>query len=356
MRTLFSLNSSPGSRGANRAARLAARPRLATPVATLVAVVALTAASPAVAQESPAQGQPAAATNTGTDTIDLKSGGLLRGTIIEAIPNSHARIQLATGEVAKVPWSDIARIERAPRPASNPPAPPPPAAAAPAAPGPIVATMPGKAPQGSPPVWVHIDGSEADRLEVKAAGDQDEWSPVCTTPCDRPVPAGYSYRIAGDSIRTSSPFTIDPQQGGRQTLVVSEASRGAFVLGIVGMGVGAGGIVVGLSVAFVGAVGAGLSEHGTSAYQSDRNIETAGWVVTGIGAAAVAGGLVLLLTNVRTGVSQGPTTSQGASAAPPRVSTSLPPAPFATSGERLRDPMAAAMPPVVGFPVFGATF
>lgn len=42
----------------------------------------------------------------GQDVIYMKNGGILRGTIIDAIPNSQARIQLATGEIATVPWRE----------------------------------------------------------------------------------------------------------------------------------------------------------------------------------------------------------------------------------------------------------
>jgi hypothetical protein len=339
---------------------------VATACALAGAVAVLGVPRLALAEEPPAPpsqaGTQSGSVSGGADTIDLKSGGLLRGTIIDAIPNSYARIQLTTGEVAKVPWGDIARIERAPRPPSSapsaPPAPPSSTGAgagagAGAGSGTIVATMPGKALPSGPPILLHIDGSDGDRLEMKGTGDNDDWSLVCAAPCDRAVPAGYSYRIAGDSIRSSSPFTVDAQQGARQTLVVSEASRGAFVLGIVGLGVGGGGMVVGLFVAFVGAVDVGLSNYGDTNYESGKNVETAGWVTTAVGAAAMAGGLVLLLTNVRTHVSQGGTGSQGASASPPPAPTY---SRFATFGEHRLDPMAAAMPPVAGFPVFGTSF
>ena len=66
---------------------------------------------------------------------------MLRGTIIDAIPEAQARIQLVTGEIATVPWPQILRIERAGAPPANsPPSTKPPA----------------------PPseVWDHLEGSE----------------------------------------------------------------------------------------------------------------------------------------------------------------------------------------------------
>src|SRR5258708_2202808 len=49
-------------------------------------------------QPPPAPSSAPHAGATGSDVIYLKNGGLLRGTIIDAIPNAQARIQLATGE------------------------------------------------------------------------------------------------------------------------------------------------------------------------------------------------------------------------------------------------------------------
>src|SRR5258708_5814996 len=69
------------------------------------------------AATSPTTRPPLAA--VGGDVIYMKNGGMLRGTIVDAIPNSQARIQLATGEIATVPWSEIARIEHG----ATPPAP-----------------------------------------------------------------------------------------------------------------------------------------------------------------------------------------------------------------------------------------
>src|SRR5215469_15236889 len=65
---------------------------------------------------APAVPAPGATSAGGGDVIYLKNGGLLRGTLIDAIPGAHARIQLATGEVATVQWADIGRIEHLTRP------------------------------------------------------------------------------------------------------------------------------------------------------------------------------------------------------------------------------------------------
>ena len=119
--------------------------------------VALAAPSLAFAQDpapvSPAPASPAAAVavqarGAAGDVIDLKNGGVLRGTLIDAVPNSYARIQLVTGQVATVPWQDIQRIERG---VAASPADVAPAASSTAAPA---AT-----------VWVHIEGSQVAQLQ-----------------------------------------------------------------------------------------------------------------------------------------------------------------------------------------------
>jgi hypothetical protein len=259
--------------------------------------VALAAPSPAFAQDpapsSPVSGTPTPATaaqvgGAGADVIGLKNGGVLRGTLIDAVPNSYARIQLVTGQVATVPWQDIQRIERgisAPGPVAAP-APAAPAAAAPSA-----------------TVWVHIEGPQVAQLQRDTSGDGN-WQTVCTAPCDRALPAQLGYRIVGDGIRDSSDFELSAQGGERQTLTVHEGSRGGFVLGIVGTVAGGIAIVAGLMVVFIAALPRVAGEGDSTLTQADINAETAGWVISGLGSAGLAGGIVLLALNGRTRVAQ----------------------------------------------------
>jgi len=47
---------------------------------------------------------PAARTQApGDDVIYMNNGGIIRGTIIDAVPDAQARIQLVTGEIATIP-------------------------------------------------------------------------------------------------------------------------------------------------------------------------------------------------------------------------------------------------------------
>src|SRR6266568_2609934 len=67
---------------------------------------------PAIAESSAAVGA--------DEVIHLKNGGQLRGTIIDVIPGVHARIRLTTGEVATIPWNEIASVDSARTPSPPP--------------------------------------------------------------------------------------------------------------------------------------------------------------------------------------------------------------------------------------------
>src|ERR1019366_7133309 len=176
-------------------------------------------AGPAV-QRSPVVGQ---------DVIYMKNGGILRGTIIDAIPDAQARIQLATGEIATVPWQAIDRIEHgssAPRPGA--PLPPLPQQGGPTAPPP-------PPPRVLPPsamVWVHVEGADGARLEVDRASD-GTWETACRAPCDVQVPVSADYRVAGQTLKQSGVFRVRGQQGDHVTVTVNGGSKVWLGVGVV---------------------------------------------------------------------------------------------------------------------------
>src|SRR5579859_1148575 len=136
-------------------------------------------AGPTPAAPAPATG--AAPASGGGDTIYLKGGGMIRGRLVEVIPNDHATIALSTGQSAIVEWSRIDRIEQqqaAPNVAvQNGPAAP--------------ATV---APAGGS-VWVHID---ADRdLVLEGRPPDSGWSVICNAPCDQQVALNADFKISG---------------------------------------------------------------------------------------------------------------------------------------------------------------
>jgi hypothetical protein len=272
----------------------------------------------------------------GQDVIVMKNGGMLRGTIIDAVPDVQARIQLATGEVATVPWQAIARIDHGANARRLPPTPPP---------GPM--EVPG--PDLRPMVWVHVEGSEDGEVQQRR-GPRGEWTTVCSGPCDMALPMGNDYRIAGGSIRPSGVFHLSGAPGDRVTINVNPGSKAWFVLGIVGTSLGGAVALVGLFVGLIGSVGVTVSPTGSTDRQNWQGVENAGWVTFGVGAVAVVGGILLITGNART--------SAAPEAGPPQQAALL------AQGDawkkvptwREATPEQKALPPVMGVPLWSGRF
>jgi hypothetical protein len=289
--------------------------------------------SPASSTPTPAAAQAPAAAD---DVIDLKNGGVLRGTLLGAVPNSYARIQLVTGQLATVPWQDIQRIEQG---VATPAAVAAPDPAAPAAAAPAM-------------VRVHIEGSQVAQLQRDTSGEGN-WVTVCAAPCDRALPAQVGYRIVGEGIRDSGDFELSTQAGERQTLTVREGSPRGFVLGIVGTVAGGIAVVAGLMVVFIAALPRVAGEGDSTLTQADINAETAGWVISGVGTAGLVGGIVLLASNGRTRVAQGPAGAPSAAWLPSSSDWAHVPGPR----DARRDvPWAGTLPPIASVPIFGGQF
>ena len=59
---------------------------------------------------APVESQP----QVGGDAVTLREGEVIRGVLVESLPNDHATVQLPNGQLALIPWERIARIDRAP--------------------------------------------------------------------------------------------------------------------------------------------------------------------------------------------------------------------------------------------------
>ena len=311
-----------------------------------------------VPYSQPSPVRPPAAANApppsvGADVIYLKNGGSLRGTIIDAIPNAQARIQLATGEIATVQWTEIARIERAETPRG-----PPTAAPEPARPLPSLPPAPPSAPLAVPAkpmppaatVLVHVDGAEDAQLEQDAT-HEDHWQVVCSAPCDTRLPVGPDYRVSGPGIRTSGIFGLDFQSGKNETITVSAASKPWFVIGIVSTAAGGAAAVVG---ALVG-LGASLASRvdtdsgDTAGAQHEDGVAAAGWTVAGVGALAIVAGIILIVTNAKTRTTQ----DLARMATPERVASAWQRVPaWKDAGSEPRWMFA----PALGMPLFHGSF
>ena len=253
--------------------------------------------NPAPPASTPPTAQaPQAGAPMGSDVVYLKNGGLLRGTIIDVIPSSHARIQLsATGEIVTVQWSEINRIEHATRGSAAP--------AAPAAP----------AVKRVPAVLVHIESPRKVTLERRPS-DEYEWEEVCTSPCDKLVPASDEYHVVGSGMKASPPFQLEAQPGQRVVLTIDPASKGWFAVGIVGGIVGAIAGLYGLLLVAAGSLTSDISTTtpgtttGTGATnytkQTGDDIKAVGWTVAGVGTALLVGGIILTVANWKTKTDQ----------------------------------------------------
>ncbi|WP_394822626.1 hypothetical protein [Pendulispora albinea] len=251
------------------------RPFFQRKLLSLAALTAyLTAAAP------PAFAQQAAP--TGPDAVYLKDNNVIRGTLSEIVVGDHVTVMLSTGQTARILWAFVARIDHNGQPVDT-------SAHAPPLTSPATAPP---APSGN--VTVHIEGSEV-TLEQLSGGS---WVGVCSTPCDRPLPVGPSYRIVGDGVRNSRAFQLAGQNGDRVVLDVNTASKGGFAGGIVLISVGSPFILIGgLTLLIVAAVNG-------SGHQNTGNAATIGGIMLGGGVASLVIGLVLVTGNSSTKVDQ----------------------------------------------------
>jgi hypothetical protein len=221
---------------------------------------------------------------------------MIRGTLVEVLPNDHATVQLPSGQSAIIQWGEIHHIERGGAPATTP--------GAPTAPAVLPNTT---APITGPTVLVHIESQRRVTLDRRNPGDDQPWVTACESPCDVQLPLNNDYRIVGEGIWASSEFELDGSPGQRVVVKVNPATRFARTAGIVVAGAGLLAAVVGIYIVAVSAAtncatstnlgsGGGCSTSGGGVW--------VGWVVVGAGLVAAAVGGIIILMNLRTGQSQ----------------------------------------------------
>jgi hypothetical protein len=238
---------------------------------------------------------PGPGANRGGDTVHLKNGGILRGTLVDSVPGKAVRILLVTSEIATVAWDDVARLDLAgsarPQGASDQgPAPAPAPSSAPA-PGSAPAPLPAPPPVRERPrgVEVHIDAPGLVELQRDTTGDGD-WITVCSSPCGERVSAEYSYRVTGPKIRASRAFVLRAVDGESETLEVRGSSRVHYTVGLIGL-IGGG------TATLIGMATAGDTHNTTDTH-------AAAGIVALVGAAVAATGTILMLENARSDVDQ----------------------------------------------------
>jgi hypothetical protein len=232
---------------------------------------------------------------SGGDVVTLKGGGMIRGTLLEEIPNDHATVQLVTGQTAMIPWERIEHIDRASASGSG---------------------GVSRAPRANASTaWVHIESDRPVRLEREGEGHArgSEWETICASPCDAEVPLGSDVRIGGEGIRTSRPFHLNAAPGERVELVVNAGTRGGFVGGIILTSVGPIVSLIGAVVLVAASeqnqldslVVDGVAQQNTTTTNT-TGAKTVGVVLVIGGIALTIGGILMLTGNARTHVQEGP--------------------------------------------------
>jgi hypothetical protein len=94
-------------------------------------------------------------------------------------------------------------------------------------------------------ILVHVHSPDPVVLERETGNRYEPFASICTSPCDTLVPASGRYRITGDSIRSSRPFTF-PTDAAEDTLDVNPTSPLGFAGGIALVSLGGAALQIGL--------------------------------------------------------------------------------------------------------------
>jgi hypothetical protein len=216
----------------------------------------------------------------------LRVGAVARGELVELVPGDHVTLLLATGEVRKYAWADVAQTTAESQPESAPPAPTTAdddasqvAASKPE--GPLVRLV------------VRADSKQATverRVENLHSDSGEEvvvWKLVCSVPCDLMVPAGYDYRLAGAGLVASDIFR--PTPGSPYDLRATMASRATENLWR------------NLSIAGVASLASGTLFLAYAAKSQDEGaaswMKGPGYAFIGLGTVALAVSVPLFLSN-----------------------------------------------------------
>jgi hypothetical protein len=260
----------------------------------LAVTCVLASAAPARGDDLPPLPAPAVTTaptvpanSQGPDIIFLKNGGVVRGTIVEAIPDRPARIQLVTGEIWSIAWMYVDHVVTG---STSRPAP---------------ATPPGPPVPSGPMVQLHVDASRSVEI-IGHPSDSAEWIPICSGACDKPAPAGWEYQARGSDMKASPGFYLKASPGGTANVHVDPGNKSLFTLGIVGICIGGPISLVGLIVTEVGAIGhyTQTDDGVTTTHTVGPSTLPTGLGILGVGLALAAAGTIVTLENATTSVTQ----------------------------------------------------
>lgn len=255
-------------------------------------------------------GRVAHAADEPLDTIVMTDGAMVRGRVVEMVPQQRVVVQIATGETRTIDWALIARIEGpsvapvgAPPPASPmvPVAPvvvmPPPPVVVAAEP--LLTPAPGRVPlhveSARQPVRIGEPLGVATSIVGRSMVSVAFGRTVCSTPCTLHVPPGVmGLWVTGEGQRSQTISVNVPPDGTAVRVRPSSAWGwlGGFLL--TGAGVGAiasGGLLLSL----------GLDdyewENGRRVARPDQGNVISGSVLTALGVPLLVGGIVLIYKN-----------------------------------------------------------
>jgi hypothetical protein len=235
------------------------------------------------AQEAPGPASPTPAPEE--RVIQLRDGALYRGVILEWVPGSRVTLRLATGELRRFRWVDLAP-ETLP-----PPSPSPDAAAAPSPWGPedgaaekTRVTLRTK----SRYVTLRRQGGPKYVPGYGWVSSFNPWRIICLPPCNRDLPRAGVFRIGGsnDVIIPSAPFELPP---GSATLDVKAGTWSGLTGGVLLTTFGGTAAIIGAGL--FGGIVAG-ADNVPSGQRASVGI--GGLVTLGVGVGLLTGGIVLL--------------------------------------------------------------
>ncbi len=192
-----------------------------------------------------------ASAQTPPDVVELRNGGMVRGTLIENLPGDHVTIQLATGEVRTFPAAEVLRV--------GPGASSAPVIIEPGYPGQMVPPPP------EPMVNVRVVGTSEElslhRLTGTAsvsvwtgrgmsAAAIDQFAILCGAPCEQSIPRGtYTLGISqGNGMARRADHSIFHLENDTTLELEYESREGIRIAGWVIFGVASVGYALGATL------------------------------------------------------------------------------------------------------------
>ena len=210
--------------------------------------------------------------------ILTKAGASYHGKLVERVPDDHVTIELASGDIKRFAWAEIADVATSKESDKS--------------------KDKGDSSE-RPTVRIAVDGEPGVLLERRQSAAEgwtatlwpayayvEQWEVACVAPCTTTVDAGSMYRVNGGGATTSRNFTL-PQ--GHDSLRLHLVGRSALL-----HGTGIAATLIGVLVALTGG-----SSLVAAPQISDSKAEAAfrgiGWTGVGAGVALMAIGIPIWL-------------------------------------------------------------